>query len=500
METLLLRNVLYVYFYIKGFAMQHEDNVTRFEDRFLECDNKFNTIFKLTSAASKIIRSDLTIVKVNNALTELLGYTAQEIEGTKILEHACEEHKAHWHHLQQELWSKKVPFFKLQACLYRKDKALVWVNVTTILFKDQGETFGFTVLDDFSSLKDFEESQRRLNMALKYSKTAVWELDLREQTVFRSEGHDEIFGYQRRQDSWTLASYFPHIWEEDLPKFKKAVSLFSTGHSMDLQLRLVTRDGSVRWVNFQGKTEPNSQGRPVKVLGVINDITRDKLIERHKDDFISIASHELKTPVTILKAYLQLLNRMKEGLSDRVQAVIGQANKSIDKIILLIDDLLNAGKSYQEQLELKKSTFNLTKIVQECCEQVSLSNSHSIMISGPDDLQINADAERIGRVIINMLNNAIKYAPNSKEIKINVQHYSDMAKVSVTDQGPGIPEEKIPLLFDRYYQASHLETQYTGLGLGLFISAEIIKKHNGQIGVESEPQQGSTFWFTLPLY
>ena len=149
-----------------------------FEKRFRECDQKFNTIFDLTSAASKIIRSDLTILKVNKALCELLGYDAKEIEGTKILDHACEAYIQHWHNLQEQIWAKQVPFFKLEACLYRKDRSIVWVDVTTILYTDQGETFGFTVLDDISAIKQYEQSQQRLNVALKYSNTAVWELDL----------------------------------------------------------------------------------------------------------------------------------------------------------------------------------------------------------------------------------------------------------------------------------------------------------------------------------
>lgn len=170
--------------------MREKDELNDFEKRFLECDSKFNTIFELTSAASKIIRSDLTILKVNKALSELLGYPPEEIEGTRILDHACEEHIAHWHRLQEELWAKKVPHFKLQACLYRKDRRLVWVDVTTILYNDQGDTFGFTVLDDISGLKKHQESEKRLNVALKYSDTAIWELDLETKEVFRSPDHD----------------------------------------------------------------------------------------------------------------------------------------------------------------------------------------------------------------------------------------------------------------------------------------------------------------------
>ena len=114
------------------------------------------------------------------------------------------------------------------------------------------------------------------------------------------------------------------------------------------------------------------------------------------------------------------------------------------------------------------------------------------------DLQVCADAERIGQVLVNFVNNAIKYAPDSKEVQINIVKIDNMAKVSVIDKGLGISPDKIPHLFDRYFRVDNSGSQYSGLGLGLYIIAEIIKKHGGQIGADSEMGKGSTFWFTLP--
>jgi len=479
--------------------MKEEGNIKDFQKKFLDCNDKFDTIFELTSAASKIIASDLTIIKVNGALEELLGYEASEIEGTKIMEYACEEYKEHWHKLQSELWSNQVPFFKLQACLYRKDRKVIWVNVTSILFKDEGQIYGFTVLDDVTGLKHLQESESRLNMALKYSKLAVWELDLKSKLIFRSASHDELFGYPDKQEDWTLDSYIQHVLDEDLPRFRAAINEASQGNKMDQQVRLKTTDGTIKWVNFQASPEQDETGRPVKMLGTIADITKDKLHERHKDDFISIASHELKTPVTSLKASLQLLSRLMEEMSDRARTMVVQANKSVNKITVLVDDLLNASKSYKEQLQLKKTVFNLYKVVDECCVQLSFQSSHETILDGNQDLEVNADAERIERVIINLLTNAIKYGPDSNKIHIHVGRTTTMAKVSVTDRGIGIAPEKIPVLFDRYYQAEQVRDHYSGLGLGLFISAEIVKKHGGDIGVDSIQGKGSTFWFTIPI-
>lgn len=478
--------------------MQENKERNNFEKRFEECDEKFNTIFKLTSVASKIIRSDLTILKVNKALCELLDYPPEEIEGTKILDHACEEYVAHWHHLQEMIWSKQVPFFKLQACLYRRDRSRVWVDVTTILYNDQGETFGFTVLDDISGLKGLAESQRRLNVALKYTGTAIWELDLETKEVFRSPDHDEIFGYPQRQKYWSLESYYPHIAANDLPAFKEALSNIQDEGGIDVQVKLNRLDGMLQWLNIKGKTETGKDGKAVKLIGVINDITNDKIIERHKDDFISIASHELKTPVTSLNGSLQMLQRDSKGQSDRTRQLVAQASRGINRISLIIDDLLNAGKNYRDQIELRKTSFNLFTLVQEIAELFASADFQTVTIIGEEDIMLHADSERIGRVLTNLISNAVKYAPTTTDIKVELVDSENYIKISVIDQGPGIIAEKIPLLFDRYYQADEQQHQFSGLGLGLFISANIVRKHGGEIGVDSVPGERTSFWFTLP--
>ena len=479
-------------------VMQENRAQDNFEKRFKECDDKFNAIFKLTSVASKIIGSDLTILKVNKALCELLDYPPEQIEGTKILDHACEEHIAHWHRLQEEIWSRQVPFFKLQACLYRRDRSRVWVDVTTILYNDQGETFGFTVLDDISGMKQLKESQKRLNLALKYTGTAIWELDLETKEVFRSHNHDEIFGYPQRQAHWSLESYYPHISANDLPAFKEALNNIQAQGGVDVQVRLNTADGKLQWLNIKGKTETNKAGKAVKLVGVINDITNDKIIERHKDDFISIASHELKTPVTSLKGSVQMLQRDANRQSDRTKRLVAQASRGINRISLIIDDLLNAGKNYRDQIELRKTNFNLFKLVQEIVELFASTDVPAVTITGKKNIIVHADSERIGRVLTNLISNAVKYAPGTAEIKVELIDHETYVKISVIDQGPGIVAEKIPLLFDRYYQAAGQQQQNSGLGLGLFICANIVRKHGGEIGVDSVPGERTGFWFTLP--
>ncbi|RYE36583.1 MAG: HAMP domain-containing histidine kinase, partial [Sphingobacteriaceae bacterium] len=227
--------------------------------------------------------------------------------------------------------------------------------------------------------------------------------------------------------------------------------------------------------------------------------TEQKQREQYKDDFISIASHELKTPITSLKASLQMLNRLKSKIEPAiVPKLIEQANKSMEKTSTLVEDLLNASKVNAGQLHLNKNTFNAAQMLQNSCEHVKAVGKHRLIFLGDPQLQVYADEHRIDQIIVNMVNNAVKYAPESKNIFLIAEKAGAYTKISVKDNGPGIAADKTPHLFERYYRSDYQGVQFSGIGLGLYISAEIVRKHGGEIGVQSEPGKGSTFWFTLP--
>ncbi len=230
------------------------------------------------------------------------------------------------------------------------------------------------------------------------------------------------------------------------------------------------------------------------------DVTARRITMQQKDDFISIASHELKTPVTSLKASIQLLERMKNNPSPVMLAkLIDQSGRSLERLNNLINDLLNVNRITHGQLQLRKKQFVVGDMINNSCYHLRSVGVHQLNISGDLDLSIYADEQRIDQVLINFLNNAVKYAPDSVDITITIEKIDGRVKIAVADKGQGILPEKIPHLFDRYYRADHSGTQFSGLGLGLYISAEIIKRHGGEIGVDSKLNIGSTFWFTLPV-
>jgi PAS domain S-box-containing protein len=277
------------------------------------------------------------------------------------------------------------------------------------------------------------------------------------------------------------------LWEESTPSFS-------------LETVLIRKDGSLIWVNVTSILIPD-QGENLGYT-IIQDISEQHALKLQKEEFIGIASHELKTPITSLKAILQLMIRMikkESSIPEKIANLANEAQLNVGKLIHLVEDLLNASKLEQGQLSVTKTLFPLSDVIEDCCNHVRLDRKHFVTHSGNLALRVYADKNKIDQILVNFVNNAVKYAPASEEIAIHVQEQDELVKVSVTDKGQGIPAEDLPHLFERYYQVSKGENHASGLGLGLYIAAEIIRKHEGEIGVDSIVGQGSTFWFTLPL-
>lgn len=344
------------------------------------------------------------------------------------------------------------------------------------------------------------EMNQRLEIALDAGNLGSYELDLETGNMVTTDQYKLNLGWPLSKPL-SLADVTEIIkpeYRKHVDKQRKNAIDHNTVYNAEYEITLP--DGTERWISAAAKPRYNKEGRATRMVGVTYDITESKTNERRKDDFITIASHELKTPITTLKSSLQLLNRMKDDPSPKMlPKLIEQSNRSMEKISTLIEDLLNVSRMNEGQLHLSKSKFTIAEMLNQCCNHIRVAGKHDLIFEGDKDLQVFADEHRIDQVIINLVNNAVKYAPNSREIYLIVETEGNMAKISVKDNGPGITPDKLPHLFTRYYRADYSGIQYSGLGLGLYISSEIVRKHGGKIGAVSELGRGSTFWFTLPL-
>lgn len=189
-----------------------------------------------------------------------------------------------------------------------------------------------------------------------------------------------------------------------------------------------------------------------------------------------------------------------EIITERIIKIFNSVEVNAAKLHNLVKDLLDISKLEQGELVLNKVRFNALDLVENCCTHIRLAGDYEIKHDIDKSLELFADEHKIDQVLINLVNNAVKYAPESKEILIRIKSLGDTARVSVIDYGKGIPKESLDKIFARYYQVTKNGNNSSGLGLGLYISAEIIRRHNGEIGVESELGKGSTFWFTVPVW
>ncbi|TWJ03507.1 PAS domain S-box-containing protein [Mucilaginibacter frigoritolerans] len=349
-------------------------------------------------------------------------------------------------------------------------------------------------------------SEKRLKGILDTMAEGVSIVDVKGKLVYINQMAQKIFGLPDLDI--TERSYNDAKWKNLrldgtlLPDEEHPMTIaLKTGlaaHDQEIGIKIPRQE--VFYISINAAPIVNAKGEVTGGIATFMDVTNRRKLMKQKDEFISIASHELKTPITSLKASIQLLNRIKnDPSSPMLSKLIDQANKSLEKLSNLVNDLLNVNRIAQGQLTLRKTTFVLADMINDCCQLIRATGHHEIRLNGDLSLKIYADELRIDQVVVNIINNAIKYAPDSKYIEISIEQLDSWAKVSVKDSGPGIAAEKLPHLFDRYYRADYSGVQFSGLGLGLYIGADIIKKHGGEIGVDTMLGTGSTFWFTLPL-
>ena len=238
-----------------------------------------------------------------------------------------------------------------------------------------------------------------------------------------------------------------------------------------------------------------------RILLAIEDITERRAIEQRKEDFISIASHEMKTPLTSIKGNIQLLHKKALNSGDTsFLAGFETTEKSIARLEKLIADLLDVAKIQSGRIEFNYTTFNFNTLIREAVEAVQVtSQTHRIVVSGETNHEVTADQGRLEQVLINLLSNAIKYSPGESEVGIHVAMIQEYIKVSITDSGVGINKSDHKKIFERFYRADKITEKYPGVGIGLYVSNQIIQEHKGTLWVESEEGAGSVFNFTIPL-
>lgn len=297
---------------------------------------------------------------------------------------------------------------------------------------------------------------------------------------------------------------FPETHSDDLNIDEEFQRCKKKGKALELEVRIKNIDsGEYRYHLL--RMSPVYQNKKLKNwVGTFTDIEDQKKVEKEKDEFLSIASHELKTPLTSIKAYMQLLDRKLKLNTENTEAVfVTKALDQIEKLNMLITDLLDVSKIENGKLKINKKPNDLEKLIHNTIDTILQTHENqNVKIErhiGKINQLISFDDIRIEQVLINFLTNAIKYSPENNQVIVTTFVDDDEVKVSVTDFGIGIPDFKQDAVFRKFYRVEESSVQFQGMGIGLYICSEIIKQHHGTIGLSSKLEEGSTFYFTLPL-
>jgi PAS domain S-box-containing protein len=464
-----------------------------------------NLIMQAPFSICVIRAKDLVVTDVNSRYLILVGKTREQMDQKSIWKGVPEAAEI-YAPLMQEVIETGKTYSAKEAEIFLLRNGLreqVFIDFTyEPVFDLEGKVtsimvVGIDVSEKVNNRKAIEEVEERMRLAIDAADIGTYEYRFDSDSFVASKRCSKLLQLNQNGSRKELLKHFhpddKKLSEQALLEAKHTGKVF-------YEARLVHPDQPVRWLRFQAKVYFDLNGAPERSLGTVIDITQHKALQQQKDDFISIASHELKTPITSLKASLQLLTRMKEQPNSNLfPKLLDRATRSMDKISSLVEDLLNVSKMNHGQIGLDKELFNVMDMLKKSCEHLLDSAKHELVFEGDADLILFADEHRIEQVVVNLLTNAIKYAPKSYQIFLKVEKVNDTVVVSVRDTGPGVEPDKVANLFDRYYRADNSGKQVSGLGLGLYISAEIIERHGGKIGVNTELGKGSTFWFSLPL-
>ncbi|MBV9963030.1 MAG: PAS domain S-box protein [Parafilimonas sp.] len=408
-----------------------------------------------------------------------------------------------------EKWNKALAageIFDTEYRLKRRDGVYRWFIGRNVPLKNEESniTGWFGSATDIEDLKEVQEALSQSEARLKITMESAVDyciitMDTERKIQRWSSGAEKTFGFTEQEALGKSADII--FTEEDKAAYAPQTEMEAardTGKAIDE--RWHQRKNGSRFF-MSGVMRPIYDGTLTGYVKVARDITEQKLLEQQKDEFIAIASHELKTPVTSIKAYAEFLGyALQEANDEQSISLAERLNAQVDRLTELINSLFDTTKISEGQLQLSLEQFDMHSLMEEQIGYLQrTTQSHKIIFLSPGKTNIVADKERITQVLVNLISNAIKYSPNGGDIIINLERNEDGIQVSIKDKGLGIPADVKEKIFERFYrvQTSQIST-YPGMGLGLYITATIVQRHAGKIWVESTPGKGSAFYFSLP--
>lgn len=463
-------------------------------------DPKFNFEFLVQSSSDAIITVglDQKITSWNKAAEKIYGYSKKEVLGKKIDIIPPKNRK---HEIQQFLKKlkagKQIRNFETERL--RKDGTLIHVSISISPVKDnKGKIIGFSaIVRDISEHEKMERKLKLMSEALEKAPDGIQITDLKGKIIYSNRAVKDIYGFSPKE---YLGKNVNEMNTD--PEFADKVilpSLRKTGR-WNGEIMVKHKNGTIFPIWLTASMIKDSKRNPTALVGVIRDITAHKRLDDLKTEFLSVASHELKTPLSTLKLAVEGLMKkcQKEEKSFGQFKYIKLIDKELDHLKSLINELLDISRIETGKMVFRIEKVEISSLIKSVMEKMKLiAEKRKLTFKKPQRFLVMADLYRLEQVLVNLIANAIKCSPDKSEIAISVKKQKNKVVVSVKDRGTGIPKEKLPFIFDKFYQVK--KQSPTGFGLGLYISREIIEQHKGKIWAESKLGSGSSFFFSLPL-
>ncbi len=362
---------------------------------------------------------------------------------------------------------------------------------------------GFDVTEDVLNRQRLHASELQFRNLANSIPQLVWKADAEGNVNYYNDKWYEYTGFKRGDvgdNSWKDIlrpgeyEIVRDIWQESV----------RTGNDYQIEYEFLDKDnpGQYRWFLGQAIAVRNENNEMVEWIGTCTDIHEIKMLQGQKDIFLGIASHELKTPLTSLKLYSQVLERsLNKAGDDKNAGLAVKMDEQVNKLSSLISDLLDVTKIQNGRMQFNEEEFDFNNLVKDVVHEIQVTTSHKILLETEDVGTVFGDKGRIAQVITNLINNGIKYSPDADRVIVATKLVDGNVTLSVQDFGIGLDEDKQDKVFEQYYRVSGGEEHtFPGLGLGLYISSEIIKRTGGRIWVNSTLRKGSTFCFEIPKY
>ena len=388
----------------------------------------------------------------------------------------------------------------------KHDGALRWARtIGTPKLDESKQMIVFTgvtmdITDQVMAKKEIEESEERFRTMAEGTNILIAVADESSNATYFNKAWEDVTG--RSREELLNFGWLDLVHTEDKDRYLNIyLSAFEKRTSFTGEMRVQNSEGSYLWLLAQGSPRFRADGSFAGYISSCIDITEQKRDDERKNDFISMVSHELKTPLTSMSGYISILAFDAKDKDRRTAGLLEKAGRQVSKMTTMINGFLNVSRLESGKLQIDKTRFDMADLILEYKdESLSTINSHDLIFHHVEETIVEADRDKLGHVIHNFISNAVKYSPPGSLIEIACITQNGRAQVSVKDEGIGIAPEDQEKLFERYYRVKNNYTDaIAGFGIGLYLCAEIIQRNNGDLWIESEPGKGSTFYFSLPL-